>query len=856
MSSYIFPTSQELFNRIKWDNKFNPYRVKIWYQDRFKPDLISAPLTEWKTADIGGDVPWHRVYKMTYSSDDNILWDRKERIYNEQVLSINNSLTPMLKFNRGLDTWDKLTTWTPDTLPDEIKIITFNILFDLYEPEITNLDLRLPLISSYLETQKASIICLQEVVPKSYEYLLQQDWVKDNYYVTDYNFGKYGQITLTKYLPTSINFLVLNTMKKVVITEFQDVSFHPLQIFNFHLTSTMAKDSLKKRSEQFQKIIDSFNHDANIMLIGDFNCDEHEIPMDKLSSFIDGWTQIHNKTKNGFTYDTEINPLAKFFSQDKIKQIRIDRIMYLKRPDTTLDISSIEMFGNDSTQTQFMSDHSGLTAEFSFKNDTKSLNLIHNSYSAIVLPLELWGLVQPIRKRYDENYNKHPPHITVFSKFFDLNSIFPLDLEKIDKIKYEPFKIVLDKAECFDDVLTVLTPSKPDELIELRNLLNSQVKLSRDYQPHLTLGFTKSLLSLKSPLNIKFTATSLSCLSKTSDDDHFKIIRRVDFVEYPRESTKQIIDWIKIICKQITPTTIECQIGGGRRLLQHEDGDLDVLLTGELDEKEFMTQFTKWGSMAQEFNWCYFASAFVNTIIMMTRGGVEINIIYDNKLLSDLRKTSMINDCDYILKLVDYPVYRELLIHIKNWAKQHMVYGMGYPAGIGYSILVAYLWTVPDPPKNLFDGIDKFFKIFSDYDWSNPVKLDPTHDFTQSSKIDSMIAIVSPTPPHTNCNRTIIKSTLKKFIKELNSKPTLDVGTKIVINLQNNNLQDLGRSIGFIKANILWIWINLEKYKIRITPNGWTKLGYDQYQYSFYVSGVTDTLHNLMNKLKVNWFIE
>ena len=216
-------------------------------------------------------------------------------------------------------------------------------------------------------------------------------------------------------------------------------------------------------------------------------------------------------------------------------------------------------------------------------------------------------------------------------------------------------------------------------------------------------------------------------------------------------------------------------------------------------------------------------------------------------------------------------IYRELLIWIKRWAKSRLVYGLGYPVGIGYGIMVAYLWTLPEPPIDQQDGINKFFKTFSCYNWTNPIKLDPSHKFTPITKSDKIIAIVSPSPPYTSCSRSIIKSCCKTFIEELNQGikyiddydllilPREQTGIRIIIDLQNSNLQTLGRNKGIIKSGLLWIWINLERYKVTIDPINWTKLNNDHWQYGFYVNSVTDTLYELMDKLKkicqFEWFI-
>jgi len=65
-----------------------------------------------------------------------------------------------------------------DILPNEITIITFNCLMDIYEKNITDTKNRLPIICQYLEEYNTDIICLQEITIKMKQYIMKQEFIQ------------------------------------------------------------------------------------------------------------------------------------------------------------------------------------------------------------------------------------------------------------------------------------------------------------------------------------------------------------------------------------------------------------------------------------------------------------------------------------------------------------------------------------------------------------------------------------------------------------------------------------------------------------------------------------------------------
>lgn len=71
-----FRTSEEVYNQVRWDNKYSTLDFIIGYEDRFV-GIIEVPFDKFR-ADPDIFIPWHRVWYFKRRGD--IIWDRKERI--------------------------------------------------------------------------------------------------------------------------------------------------------------------------------------------------------------------------------------------------------------------------------------------------------------------------------------------------------------------------------------------------------------------------------------------------------------------------------------------------------------------------------------------------------------------------------------------------------------------------------------------------------------------------------------------------------------------------------------------------------------------------------------------------------
>jgi len=196
MSKKSLITSDKIYYKLKWHEKADTKKTTITFLNLGKLKTISYH--DWIPTEKGGEIPWHRIYQFHYQNE--ILWDRNERLINLDLLDNDDIFSNIQMLNFENKKWVE-SKKNPDILPNEINIITFNCLMDIYDKNITDTKVRLPIICEYLEKYNVDIICLQEITIKMKKYIMSQDFIQKNYYITSNEPKIYGQMILTKFKP-------------------------------------------------------------------------------------------------------------------------------------------------------------------------------------------------------------------------------------------------------------------------------------------------------------------------------------------------------------------------------------------------------------------------------------------------------------------------------------------------------------------------------------------------------------------------------------------------------------------------------------------------------------------------------
>eukprot|EP01119_Soliformovum_irregulare_P007506 TRINITY_DN1994_c0_g1_i1.p1 TRINITY_DN1994_c0_g1~~TRINITY_DN1994_c0_g1_i1.p1 ORF type:complete len:261 (+),score=48.56 TRINITY_DN1994_c0_g1_i1:165-947(+) len=73
-------TSEDVFNRIRWDESYNKEDFIIAYIDRFDGmQELSFPEWEARADDMTISIPWHRVQFFKHAPTSDVVWDRRTR---------------------------------------------------------------------------------------------------------------------------------------------------------------------------------------------------------------------------------------------------------------------------------------------------------------------------------------------------------------------------------------------------------------------------------------------------------------------------------------------------------------------------------------------------------------------------------------------------------------------------------------------------------------------------------------------------------------------------------------------------------------------------------------------------------
>ena len=214
-------TSEEVYNRILTDIKFNPTNFIITYYDGIKKKYIDVPLLQWKPTKLGGDIPWTRVYFIKYKG--KIVWDRIELKYDIE------------------DCGDII-----NYLPPTIKVMSFNVLSDIYDYKITAMNKRKNEILNFISNSDCDIICLQEITPEFANELKELKYNNEhNKYIYTQTDSKTNNIMiLSKINPQSYEIINLDGRgtKKALKVVFSTNEVNLLNVIGIHLTSDTHKN--------------------------------------------------------------------------------------------------------------------------------------------------------------------------------------------------------------------------------------------------------------------------------------------------------------------------------------------------------------------------------------------------------------------------------------------------------------------------------------------------------------------------------------------------------------------------------------------------------------------------------------
>lgn len=257
---------------------------------------------------------------------------------------------------------------------ERLRVMTYNVWFGDYM-----FDPRAVALLSLARDYAPDIIGLQEVTPRLLTKILEADWVREHYFLSDTtgtSVTPYGTMLLSRFpLRAQRLYPLPSGMHRQMVTAEVHLNGQILQVANVHLES--KKHNASMRAAQLRGALKLLEHARHCLLVGDFNfCSSWPEENSVLpAEYQDLWPALRPE-EPGYTVDTEVN-LMRLLQKDKRKANRFDRIL-LRGRAPGWQARSIELIGIDPISPQYVdvfpSDHFGLVADLQWDAGMPAVN--------------------------------------------------------------------------------------------------------------------------------------------------------------------------------------------------------------------------------------------------------------------------------------------------------------------------------------------------------------------------------------------------------------------------------------------------------------------------------------------------
>ena len=516
-------TSQEIYHRVRWDARFDASRFVLGVEQRGRaPKRVPLPSFE-----PDGEIPWHRV--LFVEADGEVVWDRATKLdaldASRAGLARRERLLPAPFFEARTPHVFAEGRWRPVSAAGagagsagaadpalagsagQIRILTWNTLWDRYDSELIHTGRRRPMLLAALAAADADVIALQEVEPALVKMLLAEPWVRREWTLgadpRSADVPDSGLLLLSRLPVSEAGWHPLGRFKAVTAVVVETAT-GPVVVADTHLSSDHSTDGAALRDEQLAQVADGLSGlSTPVVVVGDFN-DDTDAPATRLG-LTDAWTHVHGGGDRTPTFDPAANPLAAVSSLSGEAK-RLDRV--LVRGWQAVEARLVGAAPDD--EGLFVSDHYGVSAvlepEVSATDGSSaaasplygalSLDARPTARTAVawIPPEELWSDVQEIRRRLDPQVLRWPPHVNVLFGFVresEFAAAVPLIRQATADLP--EFEVRLGEVRRFrhrDDSTLWLDPEGEGwQALHAALLERFPSCRSRDeYTPHLTIG--------------------------------------------------------------------------------------------------------------------------------------------------------------------------------------------------------------------------------------------------------------------------------------------------------------------------------------------------------------------------------
>lgn len=371
-------TSEEIYHKVRWDPRFDPARFVLGVEQRGK-DPKRIPLPSFTP---GGEVPWHRV--IFIEADGDLVWDRTTGLDSLDATGAGRARAPRTLAApffepRTPHAWDPVAeAWLPmsparfrpdadaRTSPDGIRILTWNTLWDRYDPELIDTERRRPMLISALRDTDADVIILQEVERELLRMLQHTSWVRESLTLScdpkSSDVDYCGVLVLSRLPVREAGWHKLGPHKALVALTVAGNN-SPLTVIGVHLTSDHTDGAAARRAAELAELATGISGlTGDVVVAGDFNdATEGQGDPAHLLGLVDAGHEL------GPTFNPAANPLAAISSRSG-RAGRLDRILLRSNRSSASDAA---LLGTQPDATGlFVSDHFGMVATFGNRSAT------------------------------------------------------------------------------------------------------------------------------------------------------------------------------------------------------------------------------------------------------------------------------------------------------------------------------------------------------------------------------------------------------------------------------------------------------------------------------------------------------
>ncbi|HEY3448770.1 MAG TPA: poly(A) polymerase [Myxococcales bacterium] len=816
--------SVDVYNRIRWDARFDPARFSIGYETRDQ-GMQEMPFLDFVP---GGEIPWHRLWY--FRDESGIVWDRRTRVdrifgsgepeaapsisIQPEPASPGTARTarsvPPLRFDASMGRWAPAPGL--GSSPSTLTLLTYNAL-----KEREGNARRVPALLETIRAADADLVGLQEVSHELLDALLAAEWVREAYSISES--APHGTLLLSRLPVLSIALLEdTPTAKRTPIAEI-DWGGRRLRVAVLHLSSDLADEAPVKRARQMAALLEHLAEPSDAfadLVLGDFNSDD---PAPAGSSFLDAWTAAHPH-EPGFTYDPKANRLAAEVSRSSLAR-RLDRV--LLRPKELLSVGEMRLVG-----TEAASDHFGLRCTLAAREHSLAdAAPVHTSALVLLPPPEAWPAIQDIRRVHDRHFERWMPHVNLLYGFV-AEAQLPEAAERVARIVrgIEPFEVSLKDFGTFDHRTRSTLWLRPDTrpkgaLVDLQAALqqafprcDEQSKVGERFTPHLSLGqFPDSPTAVAASRSfhfepLRFQAREL-CLISRRGDEPFEVGYRVPLGPPPALRLFDRIDQI------VASLGARAHLVGSYRLgIASASSDLDLVVVGPEAVRPLLQEALPGSRLADDA---------LHPVLKADLEGVHVDVAFAT---DDGTVPQAVRDSDELLRVgasvVGEDLFRAVARAVRSWASMRDLRSNAYGlfGGISWNVLAAWACAhAPPTARTTAKILDFFFESFGRWDWSKPVALSAQ---AAKSEARGRMCILTPTAPFANSARNVTASTFDLLREELRARPrapaTRDRSAGLVrLEIEAGTPEARERAQGWLSAHVLTLVLELERWH-RVRP--------------------------------------